>query len=263
MIKVLGLRTFRTTAGAYFIALLISASILLQAPLRADEAQKTSARAVIDKYCVTCHNAKLKTAGLQLDTADVEHVDQHADLWERVARKLRTGEMPPAGLPRPDKATYARVAAELETGLDAAALAKPNPGRVAVHRLNRAEYTAAVRDLLALDIDGKALLSADDADQEGFDNVASVLSVSPVLLENYLSAARRVSRLAAGDLTLNPAVDSYKYSRFLIQDDHMSDDLPFGSQGGALIHYYFPLDGDYTIKVLLRRQFYTYIVGMG
>jgi hypothetical protein len=137
--------------------LLIAASL----PLRADEGQKSSARAVIDKYCITCHNAKLKTAGLQLDTADIEHVDveqigQHADLWEKVARKLRTGEMPPAGLPRPDKATYAGVATELEAGLDAAALAKPNPGRVAVHRLNRAEYTAAVRDLLALDIDGKA-----------------------------------------------------------------------------------------------------------
>ena len=247
------------TLRAYLIALLIAGTL----PLLADEAQQLSARAVIDKYCVTCHNAKLKTAGLQLDSADLARIGDHADLWEKVARKLRTGEMPPAGLPRPDKATYARVATELETGLDAAALAKPNPGRVPVHRLNRAEYTAAVRDLLALDIDGKALLSADDADQEGFDNVASVLSVSPVLLENYLSAARRVSRLAVGDLTLNPAVDTYKYSRFLIQDDHMSDDLPFGSQGGALIHYYFPLDGDYTIKVQLRRQFYTYIVGMG
>jgi mono/diheme cytochrome c family protein len=264
MIKAPGLITFRSTAAACFTALLLAAlAIAAGLPLMADDAQKPSARAVIDKYCITCHNAKLKTAGLQLDALDLDHVGQHADLWEKVARKLRTGEMPPAGLPRPDKATYAGVATELETQLDAAALAKPNPGRVAVHRLNRAEYTAAVRDLLALDIDGKALLSADDADQEGFDNVASVLSVSPVLLENYLAAARKVSRLAVGDLTLNPAVDTYKYSRFLIQDDHMSDDLPFGSQGGALIHYYFPLDGDYTIKVLLRRQFYTYIVGMG
>jgi mono/diheme cytochrome c family protein len=258
------LTTIRSTAGAYFTALLIAALLSAASlPLWADEAQKPSARAVIDKYCITCHNAKLKTAGLQLYTADIERIGDHAELWEKVARKLRTGEMPPAGLPRPDKPTYARVATELENALDADALAKPNPGRVPVHRLNRAEYTAAVRDLLALDIDGKALLSADDADQEGFDNVASVLSVSPVLLENYLSAARRVSRLAVGDLTLSPAVDSYKYSRFLIQDDHMSDDLPFGSQGGALIRYYFPLDGDYTIKVQLRRQFYTYIVGMG
>jgi hypothetical protein len=117
--------------------------------------------------------------------------------------------------------------------------------------------------LLGLDIDGKALLAADDADQEGFDNVASVLSVSPVLLENYLSAAHKISRLAVGDLTLHPAVDTYKYSKLLIQDDQMSDDLPFGSQGGAVIHYSFPLDGEYTIKVQLRRQFYDYVVGMG
>jgi mono/diheme cytochrome c family protein len=217
---------------------------------------------VINKYCVTCHNAKLKTAGLQLDSLDIDHVGDRADLWEKVARKLRTGEMPPAGLPRPDKATYANATAELESALDAAAAARPNPGRVAVHRLNRAEYTAAVRDLLGLDIDGKAMLSADGADQEGFDNVASVLSVSPVLLENYLSAARRISRIAVGDLTLHPGVDTYKYSKVLIQDDHMND-LPFGSQGGALIPYYFPLDGEYTIKVLLRRQNYDYIVGMG
>jgi len=239
--------------------LLIATSL----PLFADDALKPSAKVVINKYCTTCHNARLKTAGLQLDTVDVEHVGERADLWEKVARKLRTGEMPPAGLPRPDKATYAGVAAELETKLDAAALAKPNPGRVAVHRLNRAEYTAAVRDLLGLDIDGKALLSADDADQEGFDNVASVLSVSPVLLENYLSAARKISRIAVGDLTLRPAVDTYKYSKLLIQDDQMSDDLPFGSQGGALIRYHFPLDGEYTVKVQLRREHYDYLVGMG
>jgi hypothetical protein len=251
--------TYRLLAGAYFSVLLIIAGL----PARADETQKPSAKVVIDKYCLTCHNAKLKTAGLQLDSLDVKHVGERADLWEKVARKLRTGEMPPAGLPRPDKATYASVTAELEARLDATALANPNPGRVAVHRLNRAEYTAAIRDLLGLNIDGKALLSADDADQEGFDNVASVLSVSPVLLENYLSAARRVSRLAVGDLTLNPAVDTYKYSKLLVQDDQMSDDLPFGSQGGALIRYYFPVDGEYTIKVQLRRQHYEYLVGMG
>jgi cytochrome c551/c552 len=250
--------TYRLPAGVYFTVLAIAAS----APLRADDASKPSARMVINKYCVTCHNTKLKTAGLQLDTLDLEHVGDHADLWEKVARKLRTGEMPPAGLPRPDKATYATATAELENVLDAASLSKPNPGRVAVHRLNRAEYTAAVRDLLGLDIDGKALLSADAADQEGFDNVASVLSVSPVLLENYLAAAHTISRLAVGDLTLHPAVETYKYSKLLVQDDHMND-LPFGSQGGAVIPYYFPLDGEYTIKVLLRRQNYEYIVGMG
>jgi hypothetical protein len=220
-------------------------------------------RAVIDKYCVLCHNDKLKTAGLMLDRLDVTHVGDHAEEWEKVARKFSTGEMPPPGLPRPDPATYASTTAQLEAALDAAAATKPNPGRVAVHRLNRHEYTAAIRDLLGLDIDGKALLAADDADQEGFDNVASVLSISPLLLENYMSAARTISRLAVNDLTLNPVVDTFKISKALVQDDQMNDDLPFGSQGGALIHYQFPLDGQYTIKAVLRRQEYDYLVGMG
>jgi len=134
---------------------------------------------------------------------------------------------------------------------------------VPVHRLNRSEYANAVRDLLGVEIDARALLSSDEADQEGFDNVASVLSVSPALLENYLAAARTVSRLAVGDPTLHPVVDTFKISKALVQDDRLGDDLPFGSQGGALIRYYFPVDAEYTIKVLLRRQEYDYIVGMG
>src|SRR5205085_6646610 len=125
------------------------------------------------------------------------------------------------------------------------------------------EYANAIRDLLGLEIDGRAVLSADEADQEGFDNVASVLSVSPALLENYLSAARTLSRLAVGDLTLHPVIDSYKISKALVQDERLGDDMPFGSQGGALIRYYFPLDAEYTIKVLLRRQEYDYIIGIG
>src|SRR6266850_2353645 len=161
-------------------------------------------RAVIEKYCVTCHNERLKTAGLMLDKADIDHAGANAEVWEKVLRKLGTGEMPPPGRPRPDPATYAALNAFLEKALDDSALAHPNPGRVAVHRLNRTEYTNAVRDLLGLLIDGKFLLSADEADQEGFDNVASVLSVSPALLESYLSAARTISRLAVGDPTIRP-----------------------------------------------------------
>jgi Protein of unknown function (DUF1587) len=174
-----------------------------------------------------------------LDSLDLEHVGDHADVWEKVVRKFRTGEMPPPGAPRPDQATYVQVTTQLETALDAAATARPNPGRFAVHRLNREEYTAAIRELLGLEIDGRAMLPAEDADQEGFDNVASVLSVSPALLENYLSAARTISRLAVGDPTLNPVVDTFKISKALVQDERVSDDLPFGSQGGALIRYHF------------------------
>jgi hypothetical protein len=223
----------------------------------------TTAGVVIQQYCMVCHNAKLKTAGLVLNVNDLEHIEDHSSLWEKVVRKLRTGEMPPAGVPRPDKATSTSVAAELETALDAAAAAKPNPGRVPVHRLNRAEYAAVIRDLLGLNIDAKALLPADESDQEGFDNVSSVLSVSPFLLENYLSAAHTISRLAIGDPTLPPSTETIKYSKLLPQGDQMDEDLPFGSQGGGLIRHYFPLDGEYTIKVLLRRQYYDYIVGMG
>jgi mono/diheme cytochrome c family protein len=218
---------------------------------------------VIQQYCIGCHNAKLKTAGLVLDAANLQRIGDHPAVWEKVARKLRTGEMPPAGMPRPDKAAYASAAAQLETALDAVAAAQPNPGRVPVHRLNRTEYAAAIRDLLGLHIDARALLSADDSDQEGFDNVASVLSVSPVLLENYLSAAHTISRLAMGDPAISPSVETVKYAKLLPQDDQMSEDLPFGSQGGGLTRHYFPLDGEYTIKVLLRRQYYDYIVGLG
>jgi Protein of unknown function (DUF1592)/Protein of unknown function (DUF1588)/Protein of unknown function (DUF1587)/Protein of unknown function (DUF1585)/Protein of unknown function (DUF1595) len=198
-----------------------------------------------------------------LDTLDVEHVAGHEEVWEKVAAKLRTHEMPPPGRPRPDAAAYSAMTAAIEGKLDAAAAASLNPGRVAVHRLNRAEYTAAIRDLLGLEVDARALLSADEADQEGFDNVASVLSVSPLLLENYLSAARTISRRAVGDPTLNPVVETFKISKSLVQDERMHDDLPFGSRGGALIRYHFPLDAEYTIKVLLRRQEYDYIIGMG
>ena len=218
---------------------------------------------VLDKYCVTCHNSRLKTAGLQIDSLDLSHVAANAQQWEKIATKLRTGEMPPPGRPRPDAATYSAAAASLESALDAAAAANPNPGRVPVHRLNRNEYANAIRDLLGLEIDARALLSSDEADQEGFDNVASVLSVSPALLENYLSAARTLSRLAVGDPAMHPVVDTFKISKALVQDERVSDDLPFGSQGGALIRYYFPLDAEYSIKVLLRRQEYDYIIGMG
>jgi Protein of unknown function (DUF1592)/Protein of unknown function (DUF1588)/Protein of unknown function (DUF1587)/Protein of unknown function (DUF1585)/Protein of unknown function (DUF1595)/Planctomycete cytochrome C len=226
-------------------------------------AQTVNPRAVLDQYCVTCHNERLKTAGLMLDKADTTRVGANAETWEKVLRKLRSGEMPPPARPRPDAATYAGMSAFLEKALDDAAAATPNPGRVAVHRLNRTEYTNSIRDLLGLQIDGKTLLSADEADQEGFDNVASVLSVSPALLEGYLSAARTISRLAVGDPSINPVSDVFKIPTALVQDDRTSDDLPFGSQGGASIRYHFRLDGEYQIKVLLRRQLYLYIIGMG
>jgi hypothetical protein len=223
-----------------------------------------SARAVIDRYCTTCHNAKLKTAGVVLEGLDTAHIGEHAQVWEKAARKLRTQEMPPPGLPRPDPATYRSTAAALESALDAAATASPNPGSVAVHRLNRNEYSAAIRDLLGFEINGRDLLPADEVQQEGFDNIASVLSISPALMENYLSAAREISRLAVGDSTLNPVVQTVKIPKMMIQNEQQAaEDLPFGSQGGTAVRYHFPLDGEYTIKVLLKREEYDYLVGMG
>lgn len=231
----------------------------------ADPAPETAPlRPVLDRYCVTCHNARLKTAGLLLDRMDAARVGDAAEAWEKVARKLRTHEMPPPGVAsRPDEATYGSMTRWLETALDQASLAAPHPGRVPVHRLNRTEYANAIRDLLALEIDGRTLLSADEPDQHGFDNVASVLSVSPALLENYMSAASIVSRLAVGDQTINPVVDVFKVPTALVQEERASENLPFGSRGGAVVRYQFPLDGEYTIKVVLKRQLYLYLMGMG
>jgi hypothetical protein len=170
--------------------------------------------------------------------------------------------MPPAGAPRPDATTRAAMTASLEKALDETAAVRPNPGRVAVHRLNRSEYVNAVRDLLGVEIDAPSILSADEPDQEGFENVASVLSMSPALLDGYIGAARKISRLAVGS-AIEPVIENFEISRLLVQDERMSDALPFGSQGGASIRHQFPRDGEYQIKIRLKRQLYEYILGMG
>ena len=230
-------------------------------PRAAGEPGAGPVRTVLDRYCVTCHNTRLRTAGLALDTMDPARVGDHAAAWEKVVRKLRTGAMPPAGRPRPDRAAYAAVASTLETALDRAADAAPNPGRTTVHRLNRREYANAVRDLLALEIDGAALLPADNADL-GFDNMADILSVSPALLDRYIFAARKISRLAVGDPTIEPTTEIYAVPSMRFQDRRMSDDLPFGSRGGIAIRHNFPLDGEYHVRIRLRRQLYDYVRGL-
>jgi len=209
-------------------------------------------RAVLNQYCVVCHNEQLHTAGLALSKMDVANVPEGAETWEKVIAKLRTGAMPPAGMPRPDKPTYDAFASYLETALDHAAVAKPNPGRLAVHRLNRAEYTNAIRDLLATDIDVESLLPVDDSGY-GFDNIADVLSVSPMLLVRYMSAAGKVTRSAIGDPNILPNLETYDVPPLLAQDERMSEDLPFGSRGGMAIRHSFPLDGEYLIKIHLQR----------
>ena len=211
-------------------------------------------RAFLDRYCTACHNERLRTAGLLLDAADVRHVGAGAETWEKVVRKLRSGAMPPPGRRRPEPAALDAFATWLETELDREAAARPNPGRVADHRLNRFEYGNAVRDLLALEIDPEELLPADESDH-GFDNIAEVLSMSPALLGRYLFAARRISQLAVGDPAMGPAVETFDLSRGLRQDARMHEDLPYGTRGGVLIRHYFPLDGEYLVKIRLGRNF--------
>jgi len=219
-------------------------------------------RAVLDRYCVTCHNERLKTAGLTLDSLDVTKVPEGAETWEKVIRKLRAGAMPPPGRPRPEPAFYDTFASYLETSLDRAAAGRPNPGRTETfHRLNRTEAKNAIRDLFALDVDVAALLPADAADQHGFDNMAGVLSVSPALLERYITVARRVSRLAIG-LPPIPTIDTYNVPLNLLQDDRLSEDLPFGSRGGMAFRHTFPVDGEYLIKIRLQTNYVGYARGL-
>ncbi len=208
-------------------------------------------RAVLDRYCVVCHNQQIATAGLALDTMNVEEINEGAAVWEKVLRKLQGRAMPPAGMPRPDEATYESLTTYLEQELDSA---QPNPGRPVLHRLNRAEYTNAIRDLLALEIDGTSLLPTDDSGY-GFDNIGDVLSVSPMLLERYMSAARKISRRAVGEHTGRPDSETHLVPRFLGQEDRTSDELPFGSRGGIAVRHFFPLDGDYLIKVRLKTSY--------
>jgi mono/diheme cytochrome c family protein len=224
--------------------------VLTAAPAGAPSAEF---RSVLGQYCVTCHNEKLHTAGLVLTNVDPASVGGTAALWEKVLDKVRTGSMPPAGAPRPSRATYDSLAKYIETELDRAAQAKPQAGHVAMHRLNRAEYANTVRDLLGLDIDVESLLPVDDSGY-GFDNIADVLSVSPMLLNRYMSAARKISRLAVGDLAAGPEVQTYDPPLLLEQDHRMSEDLPLGSRGGVAIRKNFPVEGDYIVKVRLQRS---------
>ena len=236
--------------------------LIAQEAESAREVTASSARQVLDQYCVRCHNDRTRVAGLALDTRDLADVSAEAETWERVIVKLRAQTMPPAGNPRPDQATYRAAATWLESQIDAVALTRADPGRgETFHRLNRAEYQAAVRDLLAVDVDVASLLPADNTYEHGFDNNGEMLSISPDLVSRYLSAARKISRLAVGTPPVGPAVASYRVHPGLLQDDRQDDTLSFGSRGGVAVRHYFPVDGEYTIKVRLHRNFSDYIIG--
>jgi len=242
------------------LAAWLAVSGLLLAGLRLSAQQVSPQHALINQYCVTCHNERAKTAGLMLDKVDIDHAGEHAEVWEKVVRKLRGGMMPPQGVPRPEQAKIDGLITWLQASLDRAQAEHPDPGRAPLHRLNRTEYANAIRDLLGLKVDVSALLPADD-ESNGFDNIAEVLRVSPSLLEAYLSASREVSSLAVGDPKTGPISNSFQVPPDLAQSQHI-EGLPLGTRGGILIHHNFPLDADYEFNVFLLRNIVGYLTGM-
>ena len=256
-----------------------SADYLLAAPAaRTAPASAESVRGLLNRYCVGCHSerrvtatgaaasvldAQLRQTGLALDVVDAERPSADAELWERVIARLAAGSMPPAGRPRPGAEETRAVTSWLETQIDQAAAANPNPGRTAsMHRLNRTEYGNAIRDLLALEIDVAAMLPGDETSDTGFDNNAEVLSISTAQLERYLSAARKISRLATGVMTA-PDFARFENSVLLTQADRQNEDLPLGSRGGLSATHHFPADGNYIFRIALTTNWQDYVRGMG
>jgi cytochrome c5 len=232
----------------------------VQPPQSAVADPTAAQRALLDQYCVTCHNQQMRTAGLMLDKADLNDIPGGAATWEKVVMKLRAGMMPPVGRPKPDQPAIDAMVSMLEHGLDKASTANPEPGRASLHRMNRTEYGNAIRDLLSLEVDVKELLPPDD-ESNGFDNIADVLKVSPSLLEQYLVAARKISAIAAGDPTYAPVTTVYRAPPDRAQDRHI-EGLSIGTRGGILIRDNFPLDGEYQINIFMLRNVLGYMKGL-
>lgn len=233
------------------------------------KAPATPAGELVNKYCVSCHNQKLKTANLTLDTVDAVDVANSAEAWEKVIVKLRSRAMPPPNMPRPDNATYDSVAGWLESEIDRAAAAHVNPGRSAtLHRLNRAEYGNAIRDLLGIEVDAQALLPPDEQ-AFGFENNAEALSIPPALLDRYVSAAALIARWAVGDPSVPPAFVRYGAIKnnandltYLRQTERLGEDFPLGTKGGVAARHYFPVDGEYVFRLKLQRAWNNEIRGL-
>jgi mono/diheme cytochrome c family protein len=262
------LTSFACIAASIGVAALRSDHLTAQGSA-AQSAPARPLREFVDTYCVTCHNERLKTGGLALDTLDAEQVSNSPETWEKVVVKLRSRSMPPAGSRRPDTAVYGRVATWLETELDRVAAAHVNPGRPApLHRLNRTEYANAVRDLTGIEVDAPSMLPPDQQ-AHGFDTNADALLMAPALLDRYLTAAARIARLAVGDPTMLPAFERYTAVKgnsneqtWLWQTERLSDDFPLGSRGGIAVRHYFPVDGQYILRVRLQRSFQDVIRGL-
>ena len=249
----------RLRAGTAVAGLMLVAAIGLRPRVEAQQpaagrsaASAAPHRALVNTYCLDCHDNTAREAGLSLEAIVADDAPSHADLWEKVIRKLRTRQMPPVGEPRPDDTAYDEAIASLETSIDRAADAHPNPGRTAtIRRLTRTEYHNAIRDLLDLDVDVAALLPADESSY-GFDNV-TVGDLSPMLLERYISAAEKISRMAVGRPSRSPGGETIRVPPDLTQEEHI-DGLPIGTRGGAVVPYTFPADAEYEIQIRLRRD---------
>ena len=256
----------------------MAASSLLLAAESENQSVSGSNRALLDQYCVICHNqavvnsvaqpneglqtTQLRNLGLTLDVEDVSNLAENPEVWEKVIKKLRVGVMPPPNYPRPDKESYDGFRTFLENELDRVASTQINPGRTqAFHRLNQTEYQNSVRDLLDLDIDVAGLIPTDAPDQYGFDNNADVLALSPLSVERYVSAAHKIAELAVGATPRGASINTYEVPLNLIQDDRLSEELPFGSRGGAAIGHMFPVDGEYRITLNLQTNYVDFVRG--
>ena len=256
----------------------MAASSLLLAAESENQSVSGSNRALLDQYCVICHNqavvnsvaqpneglqtTQLRNLGLTLDVEDVSNLAENPEVWEKVIKKLRVGVMPPPNYPRPDKESYNGFRTFLENELDRVASTQINPGRTqAFHRLNQTEYQNSVRDLLDLDIDVADLIPTDAPDQYGFDNNADVLALSPLSVERYVSAAHKIAELAVGATPRGASINTYEVPLNLIQDDRLSEELPFGSRGGAAIEHMFPVDGEYRITLNLQTNYVDFVRG--
>ncbi len=239
------MRRILLCAGIVFVAAAVTGGQQPAAPA-APQPSSTQA-AFVKQYCVTCHNERTKSGGLALDALNPSSVDGHAETWENVVRRLRTGMMPPEAAPKPSAAAREAFTRTLEAELDRSAGRRLDPGAPALHRLNRSEYANVIRDLLALDVDVSALLPPDDS-AAGFDNNADVLGVSPALIEGYVAAAARVSRLAVGDPAIGLDRATYRMPGDLSQEAHV-EGLPLGTRGGTVIRHTFPLDAEYDLQI--------------